>query len=115
MPVAARVEFLLEDYVHFLGNPEAFCGRLDVLRPVQGHEVINDWQERARAGRWAEVVEELLTRHYDPVYDRSTARNYQQFGQTGPLLLPDGQAATLAAAARRLIITQPAVPAPAHA
>ena len=106
MPVPARVAFLLEDYAHFLGNPEAFCARLDVLRPVQGNAVIDDWQTRARAGQWAEVVQELLVRHYDPVYDRSTARNYQQFGQSGPLALPDGDVATLSAVARQLIQAQ---------
>ncbi len=103
MPVASRVAFLLEDYAHFLGDPDIFCSRLDVLRPVQGNTVIESWQERARAGHWAEVVQELLVQHYDPVYDRSTARNYQQFGQTGPLVLPDGDPDTLAAAARRLM------------
>ncbi len=110
MPVSARVAFLLEDYAHFLGDPESFCERLDVLRPVQGNVVIDDWQSQARAGRWAEVVEELLLRHYDPVYDRSTARNYQQFGQTGPLALADGNEATLTAAARQLMsATAPAL------
>ncbi len=111
MPVPARVAFLLEDYAHFLGDPGSFCERLDVLRPVQGNAVIDDWQARARAGRWPEVVEELLVRHYDPVYDRSTARNYREFGQTGPLALSDGGRATLTAAARQLIVADGAAPA----
>ncbi len=103
MPVPSRVAFLLEDYAHFLGDPDTFCSRLDVLRGVQDNAVIDGWQARARAGGWAEVVQELLVQHYDPVYDRSTARNYAQYGQTGPLVLPDGEPGTLVTAARQLM------------
>jgi tRNA 2-selenouridine synthase len=115
MPLPERVAFLLEDYAHFVADTPAFCTRLDVLRTVQGHAVVDDWQMQAQAGSWAEVVKDLLVRHYDPVYDRSTARNYQQFGQAEPLALADGSAATLAAAARQLVSAAgQSAPASAH-
>lgn len=119
MPVAARVAYLLDDYAHFLGEPEAFCQRLDALRSVQGHAVIDRWQALARAGQpadWAQVVEELLLQHYDPVYHRSTTRNYLHFSQAQALPLADGRAATLRRAAldlqRQPLPTPPAYPKP---
>lgn len=108
MPVAARVAYLLEDYAHFAAEPEAFCQRLDALRAVQGHAVIDAWQAQVRHGELAAVVEALLLQHYDPVYGRSTPRNYVQFGQAHALALADGTPTSLQAAARALVTTEPA-------
>jgi tRNA 2-selenouridine synthase len=102
MPLAARVEFLLQDYEHFLTDVEGFCERLNALREVRGNAVINEWQRQARAGEKTAVVQALLTEHYDPVYLRSMQRNFQQFEQAQTLSLPDGLPATLQAAAMAL-------------
>jgi len=70
------------------------------LRVLRGHEVINGWQEAARAGRSAEVVRELLTAHYDPIYLQSMRRNFTQMATPLVRLEWDGSEAGLAAAAR---------------
>ena len=101
MPLAARVNFLLQDYAHFVSNVEAFCERLNALRELRGAEVVQRWQADARAGRTS-VVEELLSQHYDPVYERSMQRNFTRYAQALVLPLADGEAATLAAAASSL-------------
>ena len=49
------------------------------------------------------MVQELLTLHYDPVYERSMQRNFSHYGLATAVDLPDGSAATLQAAARKLI------------
>lgn len=105
LPLHERVAFLLEDYAHFVADMDSFCHRLDALRTVQGHDVVDGWQAQARAGEWFAVVQDLLVRHYDPVYDRSTRRNYQQFDRAQPLVLGDAQPASLAAAAQQLMAT----------
>jgi len=102
MPLSARVEFLLRDYDYFVADVEAFCERLNALRELRGKVVIESWQNRARAGEWASVVQELLTEHYDPVYTRSMERNFAHFNQAQALDLADGLPATLEAAARQL-------------
>jgi len=111
MALPARVQFLLQDYGHFLTDSDSFCERLDALREVQGHATIDGWQAQARAGQWAEVVEQLLSQHYDPVYARSTARNYTGFGQALALALPEATGQRLQAAAQHLISTAGAVQA----
>ena len=102
MPLAARVEFLLHDYAHFVSDVESFCERLEALRELRGAAVVEGWQAEARAGRLAGVVQALLSEHYDPIYLRSMERNFSGFAEALPLELSDGQPQTLAAAARRL-------------
>jgi tRNA 2-selenouridine synthase len=79
LPVEERVKLLLEDYDFFVKDPDFFCKRLDVLRDLRGHAVINAWQEQIRTGSVAQVVKELLELHYDPGYLSSTKRNFQKF------------------------------------
>jgi tRNA 2-selenouridine synthase len=82
LPIAERVALLLEDYDFFVKDPDFFCKRLDVLRDLRGHEQINAWQQMIRSGdatQLAQVVHELLEKHYDPGYLSSTRRNFKQF------------------------------------
>ena len=104
MPLAARVAFLLEDYEHFVHDVDAFCERLAALREVRGAAVVERWQAAARGGQLATVVEELLALHYDPIYERSMARNFAAFGAAPTIELADAAPATLAAAAAALAI-----------
>lgn len=102
MPVAARVALLMEDYGHFVRDTEAFCERLSALREHRGADTVARWQAMARAGEHAAVVQQLLVQHYDPVYERSMARNYAGFAQARVFELDDGSAASLGRAARHL-------------
>ena len=103
MPLAARVAFLLEDYAHFVVDTASFCERIAGLRELRGAAVVERWQIAARAGRIADVVRELLSEHYDPIYRRSIERNFAGFAAARQLALADGSPATLAAAARELL------------
>jgi tRNA 2-selenouridine synthase len=103
MPLPARVDFLLEDYAHFVDDVDGFCQRLEALREVCGADVVGRWQSLARQGQVADVVQDLLTRHYDPVYTRSMQRNFSRIASAPCLDVADGHAATLAATARELL------------
>ena len=103
MTVAARVDFLLDDYAHFVNDAEAFCERLQALRELRGADTIERWQQQARAGAMAPVVEELLTTHYDPVYLKSMQRNFSGFAQAPVVGLANASAGSLHAAARSLV------------
>jgi tRNA 2-selenouridine synthase len=102
MPLEARVAFLLQDYAHFVTDIESFCERLQALRELRGAAVVERWQLAARRGDVADVVRELLSEHYDPVYERSMQRHFAGFAQAQPLVVADALPATLAAAAARL-------------
>ena len=102
MPLPARVAFLLHDYAHFVDDVESFCQRLESLRELRGAAVVARWQSQARAGDLAQVVEELLTKHYDPNYERSMRSHFAGFDQAPVIELADASAAALSAAARDL-------------
>lgn len=102
LPLDGRVQLLIEDYDFFVRDTETFCQRLDALRVLRGHEVVEGWQEAARAGRTREVVRDLLVSHYDPVYLQSMRRNFAGFAQPWLVLEWDGSAASLDAAARQV-------------
>ena len=88
----------------------AFCARLGALTELRGKAVVASWTDKVREGRTPEVVLELLTGHYDPMYTQSISRNFTQFAQAQPLVLSDRSPASLASAARALMASEAAVP-----
>ena len=94
-PVGARVQLLVEDYRHFLTDHALLTRSLAPLLPLHGHEVLAHWQTLAEQGNWAELVEDLLNRHYDPAYRRSTANNFTRLAAARVLQLDRLDDATL--------------------
>ncbi|MFC5301289.1 tRNA 2-selenouridine(34) synthase MnmH [Azospira restricta] len=102
-PRAARVAFLLRDYDYFLNDPAWLNSRLAALKDLRGGETVARWQDYANAGRWPELVEELLADHYDPLYERSQNRNYSGYGEPRTVAAPDLSPAGIAAVARQIL------------
>ena len=75
-PVPVRAELLKAEYAHYITEPDALAAQLDCLTAMHGRETIQRWQEFARSGQTDALVEELLLRHYDPAYSRSTLKHY---------------------------------------
>lgn len=109
-----RVALLMEDYPQFVDDPETFCERLGALVTLRGHDVVQRWQELVRSGQIAQVVRELLTRHYDPGYASSTRRNFEQFVRATPVRLGDRGPAALARAAADMLAQADATDCQAH-
>ena len=75
-----RTALLKEEYAHLVANADALCTKLALLRSLHGRERIASWQALAKEGRVDELVADLLERHYDPAYRRSTEKNFIRFG-----------------------------------
>lgn len=75
-PVRLRVALLKEEYTHFIADPATLVAKLECLSGLYGHAVIDEWRELAFGQRWDELTEDLLVRHYDPAYTRSTLKHY---------------------------------------
>ena len=103
LPMAARVTLLIEEYDFFVKDTAAFCERLDMLRVLRGNEVVDAWQQAARAGRTVDVVRDLLVSHYDPIYQQSMRRNFPGYPTLQPEVAWDGSVPSLEATARRLL------------
>ena len=102
MPLPGRVDLLMQDYAHLAQDAALLCDRLQALRELRGAAVVQAWQAQAQAGEVRQVVQELLSQHYDPIYERSMARNFAGFEQAAVLELADGSEAGLAGAVSKL-------------
>jgi tRNA 2-selenouridine synthase len=99
----ARATLLLEDYGHFLTQPELLLEKLDQLVSLHSRQTLEHWRQLAGNREWRQLVTELLKLHYDPAYNRSTHSHFVRFGEALELQLPRLDSADLGQAARRLI------------
>jgi tRNA 2-selenouridine synthase len=98
-----RVELLMEDYAFFLQEPDFFCQRLEALTALRGKSTVDAWTSMVRQGQTVQVVKELLTLHYDPVYSASIQRNFALYGQATPCPLPNRSDAAMDDMAAQLL------------
>ncbi len=103
LPDAERVALLMEDYDFFVRDTNFFCERLEALVTLRGKVVVEAWQAKVHAGHIDQVVQELLTAHYDPVYLQSMRRNFQQFESAKTITPEDHSAGAMARLAESLI------------
>jgi tRNA 2-selenouridine synthase len=98
-----RVALLMQDYAHFTQQPETLNARLECLMPLHGHEKIARWKAMSNEARTAELVEELLTQHYDPAYLKSIHRNFVRYDSARQLELAGISDAAFEAASHDLL------------
>jgi tRNA 2-selenouridine synthase len=71
----ARLDHLLDEYA-WLGDDRArLVEQLGTLRELLAKELLAQWQAWARVGMLRPLVEDLLRKHYDPLYKRSQSRD----------------------------------------
>jgi len=97
-PLEARVGHLMTEYADLGADSAQIEDILDRLVRFHGHETVAEWRGLAASGDIAQLVEALITRHYDPRYTRMASRNTAATRD-----LPDLSDATLARTARDLI------------
>ncbi|MDR3371797.1 tRNA 2-selenouridine(34) synthase MnmH [Rhodoferax sp.] len=93
LPDSERVALLMEDYDHLVRDVDFLCDRLTVLIPLRGRAVVNAWMALARSGQLPQVVQDLLTQHYDPAYLQSMQRNFVQFNDS-KIIVPNDHSKT---------------------
>jgi tRNA 2-selenouridine synthase len=101
--VGTRVTLLKDEYTHFLGDPELLGQQLDHIAALHGHAAIARWKAMAAAGDWDALVEELLSRHYDPAYERSIGAHYPKLPRARNIEIASASEASFEEAARRLM------------
>lgn len=99
-----RVRLLMQDYGHFVANPQVLNTQLSCLLPLHGREKIERWHALALSGEMERLVEELLCDHYDPAYARSMDRNFTSISQAQTLTLEGISAEGFQRAARTLLL-----------
>jgi tRNA 2-selenouridine synthase len=85
-----RITFLLQDYAHLFDDPVWFRQQLERLIGLHSREQVRHWQRLIDAGAAggprepmarAALFGELIERHYDPAYQRSSRQHFSQLAQ----------------------------------
>jgi tRNA 2-selenouridine synthase len=88
-PLGTRVDGLLEEYRHYIENPESLITHLQSLHRFRGAKQLEHWGSLIHAGDFETLVAELLTLHYDPSYFRATSKHYANLDKAQLVLLED--------------------------
>lgn len=75
-PLPIRVKFLLEDYGHLFDTPQYFKDQLARLVGLHSRQTVEHWHELVGANERERLFTELVERHYDPAYARSSLRSF---------------------------------------
>jgi tRNA 2-selenouridine synthase len=78
-----RIAFLLDDYRHLFDAPDAFKAQLGKLVGLHSRDEVKRWCGLVDANARAALFGELIDRHYDPAYARSSR---EHFGRPGCVL-----------------------------
>ncbi|MBV8887971.1 MAG: tRNA 2-selenouridine(34) synthase MnmH [Chroococcidiopsidaceae cyanobacterium CP_BM_RX_35] len=87
LPIAARVQFLLQEYPHLMTYSSALKAKLELLKSRYGWQKLHQWYQMIDSGQWEVFVKDMLECHYDPTYSRSMQRDFTQVERA--LSLPD--------------------------
>jgi tRNA 2-selenouridine synthase len=76
-----RAAFLQQDYAQLFENPDWLKAQLQRLLGLHSRDVINGWLKMVDEGRRIDLARELIDRHYDPAYARSSHTHFTQLPQ----------------------------------
>ncbi len=97
-----RRELLLEDYAWLIADAPQLQARLAQLQGLLPNALLARWQQLAAEGPAAELAEELLALHYDPLYAQSQQRHLRGLAAAAELTVDPCSPQGLAEAAAEL-------------
>ena len=74
----ARLAYLLDDYAYLGDDPVLLSARLARLQGFIDNATLERWQDWARERNLPDLFQELIARHYDPLYARSQHKHFRQ-------------------------------------
>ena len=85
--IELRVQWLMDQYQHFLIDVPTLEAKLISLTARYGRVRIEEWCAAAQAGEFTWLVNALLVQHYDSAYQQSIERNFTHYGSKHQLRL----------------------------
>lgn len=71
VPQPARAVYLAQAYRDIIENPDVVAKRLEPLRRIRGHAIVDRWITLSREGALVDLSMALMQEHYDLAYDKS--------------------------------------------
>lgn len=75
-PLSSRVSYILDDYQSILSHPRELMNKILALQPFHSQSQMTTWQIMAENQDWSALAKSLMANHYDPIYQKSLAKNY---------------------------------------
>lgn len=82
VPLAIRVNRLLEDYAHWAIHSDLLKKKLLLFKQEQGQARLQTWFNYIDAQNGSAFVEDILVNHYDPAYDHALRRTFSRIQET---------------------------------
>ncbi|CAB3913297.1 tRNA 2-selenouridine synthase [Achromobacter animicus] len=76
-----RTRFLQQDYVRLFDTPDWLKAQLQRMVGLHSRETIKGWITLVDQGRREDLARELIDRHYDPAYARSSQSHFVRLAQ----------------------------------
>ena len=77
-PMAARASYLLSEYKNLKKDLSDLNLLLTGMVYRHGHNRVDIWQDLIKSKKWKTLASDLLSKHYDPAYDKSIQRRKRQ-------------------------------------
>jgi tRNA 2-selenouridine synthase len=74
-PIEARADYLVSAYPDVIADRSLLEDVLSRLEVYPGRKQLANWRTLADAGDFAELVRQVVERHYDPSYTRFSKRD----------------------------------------
>lgn len=78
---ADRTAFLQQDYARLFDNPDWLKAQLQRMLGLHSRDTITGWIRLVDEGRREDLARELIDRHYDPAYARSSQSHFLRLAQ----------------------------------
>jgi len=101
--LSQRVAHILQEYAHFLRQPELLSHTLQALHSFHGNKKLDHWNSLIIKGNFNELVHELIQQHYDPSYARATEKHYLYLQDARKIQLQEMSEATLSQLVQSLV------------
>ncbi|MDX2273136.1 MAG: tRNA 2-selenouridine(34) synthase MnmH [Cyanobacteriota bacterium] len=99
-PLPERIKGLIQDYPHWIAQPEWLKAKLILLKPRYGQAQITLWLDWIDQQNWYCLVEDLLKVHYDPSYYHALERSFRPSSER--IVLADFSEGSLQQAVQKL-------------
>lgn len=76
-----RASFLQQDYAQLFEDPDGLKAQLQRMLGLHSRDTIGHWLRLVDEGRRADLARELIDRHYDPAYARSSHAHFVRLPQ----------------------------------
>lgn len=103
LPLESRAQLLLEDYPRFLDHPQELTELLDKLRPLRGHQQVDQWHQFITNKEWPAFLQSILQDHYDLCYRPAGSENSNYQTPSNTLAIPDHHDSSFQEVARQLL------------